>query len=29
LDRIIELGFDGVYLDRVDAYQYYEERDGR
>ena len=29
LDRIIELGFDGVYLDRVDAYQYYVERDGR
>jgi cysteinyl-tRNA synthetase len=29
LDRIIELGFDGVYLDRVDAYQYYLERDGR
>lgn len=29
LDRIIALGFDGVYLDRVDAYQYYEERDGR
>ncbi len=29
LDRIIALGFDGVYLDRVDAYGYYEERDGR
>jgi cysteinyl-tRNA synthetase len=29
LDRIIELGFDGVYLDRVDAYEYYQERDGR
>lgn len=29
LDRIMALGFDGVYLDRVDAYQYYEERDGR
>ena len=29
LDRIIELGFDGVYLDRVDAYWYYEDRDGR
>ena len=29
LDRIIELGFDGVYLDRVDAYQYYEEKEGR
>ena len=26
LDRILELGFDGVYLDRVDAYQYWEER---
>jgi cysteinyl-tRNA synthetase len=29
LNRIIELGFDGVYLDRVDAYEYYIERDGR
>lgn len=29
LDKIIELGFDGVYLDIVDAYQFYEERDGR
>ena len=29
LDQIIELGFDGVYLDRVDAYWYYEDRDGR
>jgi cysteinyl-tRNA synthetase len=29
LDRIIALGFNGVHLDRVDAYQYYEERDGR
>lgn len=29
LDRIIDLGFDGVYLDRVDTYQFYEERDGR
>jgi cysteinyl-tRNA synthetase len=29
LDRILELGFDGVYLDRVDTYQYYEEREGR
>lgn len=29
LDRILALGFDGVYLDRVDAYQYYQERDGR
>jgi len=26
LDRIIALGFDGVYLDRVDAYQYFEEK---
>jgi len=26
LDRIIEFGFDGVYLDRVDAYWYYEEQ---
>lgn len=26
LDCIIELGFDGVYLDRVDAYWYYEEQ---
>ena len=26
LDRIIELGFDGVYLDRVDAYDYYEQK---
>jgi len=25
LDRIIEFGFDGVYLDRVDAYWYYQE----
>lgn len=25
LDRIIEMGFDGVYLDRVDAYYYYQE----
>ena len=29
LDRIMALGFDGVYLDRVDTYEYYEERDGR
>jgi cysteinyl-tRNA synthetase len=29
LDQIIRLGFDGIYLDRVDAYQYYEEREGR
>jgi len=26
LDRIIELGFDGVYLDRVDTYWYYQEQ---
>jgi cysteinyl-tRNA synthetase len=26
LDQIIELGFDGIYLDRVDTYQYYEKR---
>jgi cysteinyl-tRNA synthetase, unknown class len=26
LDRIIALGFDGVYLDRVDAYIYYQEQ---
>jgi cysteinyl-tRNA synthetase len=26
LDKIIELGFDGVYLDRVDAYEYYQEK---
>ena len=26
LDQIIALGFDGVYLDRVDAYQYYQEQ---
>jgi len=25
LDKIIALGFDGVYLDRVDAYVYYQE----
>jgi cysteinyl-tRNA synthetase len=29
LDRIMSLGFDGVYLDRVDAYWYYQDRDGR
>lgn len=29
LDRIIELGFDGVYLDRVDAYWYYLDKEGR
>lgn len=29
LDRILALGFDGVYLDRVDAYWYYQDRDGR
>lgn len=26
LDRIIALGFDGVYLDRVDAYWYYQDQ---
>lgn len=26
LDRIIAFGFDGVYLDRVDAYWYYQEQ---
>lgn len=26
LDRILALGFDGVYLDRVDAYQVYEDQ---
>ena len=26
LDQIMALGFDGVYLDRVDAYVYYEEQ---
>jgi cysteinyl-tRNA synthetase len=26
LDRILGLGFDGVYLDRVDTYAYYEEQ---
>ena len=26
LDQILALGFDGVYLDRVDAYQYFEEQ---
>lgn len=26
LDRVLALGFDGVYLDRVDTYQYYEEQ---
>lgn len=29
LDRIIELGFDGVYLDRVDAYWYYQNKEDR
>ncbi len=29
LDRIIELGFDGVYLDRVDTYWYYEDKENR
>jgi cysteinyl-tRNA synthetase len=26
LDQILALGFDGIYLDRVDAYQYYEDQ---
>jgi len=26
LDRILELAFDGVYLDRVDAYWYYQDK---
>jgi cysteinyl-tRNA synthetase len=26
LDRILALGFDGVYLDRVDAYWYYQDQ---
>jgi cysteinyl-tRNA synthetase len=26
LDKIIALGFDGIYLDRVDTYWYYEEQ---
>jgi cysteinyl-tRNA synthetase len=26
LDQILALGFDGIYLDRVDAYWYYEEK---
>ncbi len=29
LDQILALGFDGVYLDRVDAYYYYQEREDR
>jgi len=29
LDRILDLGFDGVYLDRVDTYEYYYEKEGR
>jgi cysteinyl-tRNA synthetase len=29
LDQLIALGFDGVYLDRVDTYQFYEEKEGR
>lgn len=29
LDKIIEMGFDGVYLDRVDAYWYFQEEHGR
>jgi len=26
LDRILALGFDGIYMDRVDTYQYYEQK---
>jgi cysteinyl-tRNA synthetase len=26
LDQILSLGFDGVYLDRVDAYRYYQDQ---
>ena len=26
LDRILALGYDGVYLDRVDAYWYYQDQ---
>ena len=26
LDHVLDLGFDGVYLDQVEAYQYWEER---
>jgi cysteinyl-tRNA synthetase len=26
LEKILELGFDGIYLDRVDAYWYYEDQ---
>ena len=26
LDKIIDAGFDGVYLDLVDAFEYFEER---
>jgi cysteinyl-tRNA synthetase len=29
LDRILDLGFDGVYLDRVDTYEYHYEKEGR
>lgn len=29
LDRLMGFGCDGVYLDRVDAYWYYEDRDDR
>jgi cysteinyl-tRNA synthetase len=28
LDQILDLGFDGVYLDRVDTYMYYYEKEG-
>jgi cysteinyl-tRNA synthetase len=29
LDQLMALGFDGVYLDRVDTYQFYEEKEDR
>jgi cysteinyl-tRNA synthetase len=29
LDRLMEAGFDGVYLDIIDAFEYFEELDGR
>jgi len=29
LDQIIDLGFDGIYLDRVDTYEYFQEKEGR
>ncbi len=29
LDQILALGFDGVYLDRVDTYEFYYQKEGR